>query len=52
MVISFKIDSAVKEALHKLAKEDNRSLSNYISTLLMDHLKSKGINLKEEEPPE
>ena len=50
MVISFKIDSTVKEALQKLAKEENRSLSNYVSTLLIDHLKSKGVDRREEEP--
>lgn len=44
MVISFKVDGKVKNALQKLAEEENRSLSNYVSTLLLDHLKSKGID--------
>jgi hypothetical protein len=43
-VISFKVDKTVKTALQKLAEEENRSLSNYISTLLLDHLKSKGVD--------
>ena len=44
MVISFQIDKKVKAALQKLAEGENRSLSNYVTTLLLDHLKSKGIN--------
>ncbi|MDY6988391.1 MAG: CopG family transcriptional regulator [Thermodesulfobacteriota bacterium] len=44
MVISFKIDEKVKLALQKLAEEENRSLSNYVTTLLLEHLKSKGID--------
>lgn len=31
----------IKEALVKLAKEDNRSLLNYIETLLEKHVKEK-----------
>ena len=44
MIISFKIDERIKVALQKLAKEEHRSLSNYVSTVLMDHLKSKDID--------
>jgi predicted transcriptional regulator len=44
MVISFKVDEKVKTALQKLAEEENRSLSNYVTTLLLDHLKSKGVD--------
>ena len=44
MVISFKIDERIKAALQKLAEEENRSLSNYVTTLLLEHLKSKDID--------
>jgi hypothetical protein len=44
MVISFKIDQRIKSALQKLALEENRSLSNYVTTLLLEHLKSKGVD--------
>ena len=44
MVISFQIDERIKAALQKLAKEQNRSLSNYVTTLLLEHLKSKNID--------
>lgn len=43
VIISFKIDSWIKTALQKLAQAENRSLSNYVATLLLDHLKAKGI---------
>lgn len=46
MVISFKIDERIKVALQKLAQDENRSLSNYVTTLLLEHLKTKGITLK------
>ncbi|MCK4728875.1 MAG: ribbon-helix-helix protein, CopG family [Desulfobacterales bacterium] len=44
MVISFKIDEKIKAALQKLAEDENRSLSNYVTTLLLEHLKSKNID--------
>lgn len=44
VVISFQIDERIKAALQKLAKEQNRSLSNYVTTLLLEHLKSKNID--------
>ena len=43
MTISFMIESWVKTALQKLAKAENRSLSNYIATILLEHLKKKVI---------
>jgi len=46
MVISFKIDTYIKETLQKLADEENRSLSNYIVTVLIKHLKEKGLDYK------
>lgn len=48
MVISFKIDERIKAALQRLAKEEHRSLSNYVATVLMEHLKSKDINWRKE----
>jgi len=44
MVISFKIDERIKAALKDLAKKENRSLSNYVTTLLLEHLKAKDID--------
>lgn len=52
MVISFQIDERIKAALQKLAEEENRSLSNYVTTLLLEHLKSKGINWRQKETEE
>jgi len=46
MVVSFKIDSRIKEAIQKLADKENRSLSNYIVTVLMKHLEEKDIDYK------
>jgi predicted transcriptional regulator len=51
MVLSFKIDSKVKQALQKLAEKENRSLSNYVTTLLLKHLKDKGIDFKKDVDP-
>lgn len=42
-VVSFKIDSSINEILQKLAAEDTRTLSNYLVTIIQDHLKAKGI---------
>jgi hypothetical protein len=42
-VVSFKIDSSIKEILQKLAAEDTRTLSNYLVTIIQEHLKAKGI---------
>ena len=44
VVISFKVDKEVREALRGLAKQENRSLSNYIQTLLLNHLTDKKVN--------
>jgi predicted transcriptional regulator len=44
IVISFKIDDRIKEAIQGLAKKENRNLSNYIVTLLMNHLDEQGID--------
>jgi predicted transcriptional regulator len=42
--LSFKIDPAIKDSILKLAKKENRSLSNYVITVLMRHLEIKGID--------
>jgi predicted transcriptional regulator len=40
-VISFKIDTDLKAKLEKLGKEENRSLSNLIETILMKYAKTE-----------
>jgi uncharacterized protein YfbU (UPF0304 family) len=40
-VISFKIDTDLKAKLEKLGKEENRSLSNLIETILMKYVKTE-----------
>ena len=47
--LSFKVDAKLKAALEKLAKQENRSLSNYVITTLMKHLEEKGIDWHQEE---
>jgi len=49
MSLSFKVDPRIKKALEDLAAKENRSLSNYVLTLLLKHLKEKGIDW--EKPP-
>lgn len=44
--LSFKVDPRLKKALETLAHKENRSLSNYVITLLMKHLDEKGIDWK------
>jgi len=44
MSLSFKVDIRLKKALESLARKENRSLSNYVITLLMKHLEEKGID--------
>ena len=41
--LSFKVDSRIKDAILKLADQENRSLSNYVVTLLMRHLDDNGV---------
>lgn len=50
MSLSFKVDPRLKKALEKLAQQENRSLSNYVITLLMNHLQEHGIDWREESP--
>lgn len=46
--LSFKIDARIKSAILKLAQKENRSLSNYVVTVLMRHLEIKGIDWRKE----
>jgi len=48
MSLSFKVDPRLKKALENLAAKENRSLSNYVITLLMKHLEEKGIDWRKE----
>jgi len=48
MSLSFKVDPRLKKALEKLAQSENRSMSNYVVTLLMRHIEEQGINWREE----
>ena len=47
MSLSFRVDSRIVAALKQLAENENRSLSNYVITLLMKHLQEKGVDWKE-----
>jgi predicted transcriptional regulator len=47
MVMSFKIDKELKQALQKLADKEYRSLSNYVIMVLKKHLDEKGIPWKQ-----
>lgn len=39
-----RVDEAVLEKLQKLAKRDNRPLSNYVETVLKNHVnRTKGV---------
>ena len=44
--LSFKIDPKIKAAILKLAEKENRSLSNYVVTVLIRHLDEKRIDWK------
>ena len=52
MVLSFKVEPRIKKALLKLAEKENRSLSNYVITLLLRHLEEKGIDWRQESEDE
>jgi predicted transcriptional regulator len=42
--LSFKIDPKIKNAILKLAEKENRSLSNYVVTVLIRHLEEQNIS--------
>jgi predicted transcriptional regulator len=47
MTLSFKVDQRLKKILEDLAVKENRSLSNYVVTLLMKHLEEEGFDWRE-----
>lgn len=48
MSLSFKVDPRLKESLENLATKENRSLSNYVITLLIRHLEEQDIDWRKE----
>jgi len=48
MSLSFKVDPQLKKAIEDLATKENRSLSNYVITLLLKHLEERGVDLRGE----
>lgn len=40
-VLNMKINSAVKDELKRLAARDNRTMANYIETILKKHIEEK-----------
>ena len=49
-VLSFKVDTELKEILQELANKETRTLSNYLLTVIQAHLESKGIYWRPEDP--
>jgi len=50
IMIGIKVDPEFKEILKETAKDENRSLSNFIKHCLLTYLKEKkGIDYKEED---
>jgi len=43
-ILSFKVEAEFKETLEEFAKKENRSVSNYVQTVLMDHINQKKKN--------
>jgi predicted transcriptional regulator len=52
MSLSFKVDPRLKKALENLAVKENRSLSNYVITLLMKHLEDQDVDWRRKESEE
>ena len=50
LIISFQIDERIKTALQKLAEDETRSLSNYVTIVLIKHLQDHGIDWLKEKP--
>jgi hypothetical protein len=50
-VLSFKVEPEFKAALEQMAKQENRSLSNYIQTILLNHMVDKGVLPKTPDQP-
>ncbi len=47
MSLSFKVDPRLKKAIESLAVKENRSLSNYVITLLMRHLEEQCVDWRQ-----
>jgi|GEM_PF-5873897 predicted HicB family RNase H-like nuclease len=41
--IGFRVPELVKEALERAAAEDNRTVSQYVSLAITEHLREKGF---------
>lgn len=41
IILTLRIEESIREELSKLAKKDNRSLSNYIETVLIKYIDNK-----------
>jgi len=48
--IGFRTDKAIKHALEQIAKDDRRSISSVIETILYHHLKDRNLLPIEDEP--
>lgn len=48
MTLSFKVDPCMKKALEDIAEKEDRSLINYVITVLMQHLEQREMNWREE----
>ena len=51
VVVGIRLPQDAKDKLQQLADEEHRSLSNLISKIVLDYLKDKDIEGKEETPP-
>jgi len=48
VTLSFKVDSRIKDAILKLAEAENRSLSNYVVTMIMRYLQEHEIDWRQD----
>jgi predicted transcriptional regulator len=46
VVVGVRLSEEVRDKLQELADVDHRPLSNFISKILLDYLKEKGIEVK------
>jgi uncharacterized protein (DUF1778 family) len=53
IMMALRIDPELKEFFQKFARKENRSLSNFITTAAITHIKDRhGIDWHEEDPKE
>ena len=43
-ITGFSLDEGIAEKVRVLAKEQKRTLSNYVNIVLIEHLKKKGVS--------